>query len=97
MIWGCIGTKGTHKLRVFKKGGINREIYRIQAIPLIQEAVHDIQSTSIFQQQVIVMQDNSSVYKAKATIQLFKDRRIQLMEWPAQSPNLNPIENLSKT
>lgn len=40
------------------------------------------------------MQDNASIYTAYKTIALFKELGINLMEWPANSPDLNPIENL---
>lgn len=41
----------------------------------------------------IFMQNNAHVIRPK-TYQLFKKENIQLMEKSAQSPNLNPIENI---
>ena len=69
-------------------------IVREDIVPLIQKAAQTQQEASIFGQPVIIMQDNASIHKAKATLALFKDKRLILMEWPANSPDLNPIENL---
>jgi transposase len=94
MVWGCISPEGLHKLHVFDKGSVDGKRYREEIVPLIQQAVNEQQTGSLFQQQTQVMQDNARIHTAKATLALFKDSSLALMEWPANSPDLNPIENL---
>lgn len=40
------------------------------------------------------MQDNAPPHRHRSTLELFASRNVQLMEWPPQSPDLNPIENV---
>jgi transposase len=44
--------------------------------------------------QLMFMQDNAPIHKAKLVTDFLAYHGIPTLEWPAQSPDLNPIENM---
>ena len=91
MFWGCFSKHGTGPL-VSIQGYMNQVEYisvlRDELIPEFRRAQRSIPCTWR------LMQDNAPCHTAKSVKAFLSQRRVELLEWPLYSPDLNPIENL---
>ena len=89
MVWGCFSGIGTGSL------------YRVEGILDSNKYIRLLNSAmfpsveKLFQNgEYIYQQDNAPCHKAKRVMEFFQRKGVSIMDWPAQSPDLNPIENL---
>jgi hypothetical protein len=94
MIWGAIIALGPKELVVFEKGGVDGHVYRTQILPRLGRVEQVYSHESLFNQKPLVVQDNAPIHKAGLTMAIFEQSGIDLIPWPANSPDLNPIENI---
>ncbi|KAJ8716668.1 hypothetical protein PYW07_003295 [Mythimna separata] len=91
-IWGCMAADGVGEMVVCES--------RLNSAKYIQtfETALMPSLTSIFgdtnSDGVIFQQDNAPYRKSATTLRWFTDNNIDLLDWPAHSPDLNPIEHL---
>lgn len=89
MIWGAMSAKG--RGRLYKVDGkLNADQY----LGILQNVMKPSMQDAFGDGNGIFMQDNDPKHTARATKQWLRDSGIEVMEWPPQSPDLNPIENL---
>jgi transposase len=90
MVWGCIISQGAGYLcRI--DGGLDAELYRDI---LAGEFVQTLEWYSLSKEQVIFQHDNDPKHTARITKEWLEENKVTVLKWPAQSPDLNPIENL---
>lgn len=88
MVWGCLCANGVGNLcQIY--GNMNSSMYEnilsSQMIPSAQKLFGN--------NQWIFQHDNSRVHTANIIKKFIENSNIQTLIWPAQSPDLSPIEN----
>ncbi|GFX29637.1 transposable element Tcb1 transposase [Trichonephila clavipes] len=87
MVWGGIGYHSRTPL-VRIAGTLNSQRYISEMLePVVLPHLQGL-ATAIFQQ------DNAQPHVARIVQRFFVNHQIELLPWPARSPNLSPIENM---
>ncbi len=89
MVWGAMSSAGVGPL-CFLRSKVNTAVYQEVLEHFMLPAADQLYGDADF----IFQQDLAPAHSAKATSTWFKDHGIPVLNWPANSPDLNPIENL---
>ena len=52
-----------------------------------------MEESGISEDDIIFQQDNDPKYTSRRVQKWFEEQKIMLLDWPAQSPDLSPIEH----
>jgi transposase len=89
MVWGGISMAGRTDLLVLQQGSMTAQRYRDEVID-----VHVRPYAGAIGDDFILMDDNAPPHRARIVQQYLEQETIVRMEWPARSPDCNPIEHL---
>ena len=89
MLWGCFSSAGTGAL-VRIKGKMDGAKYRRI---LEENLLHSARKLKLGW-KFTFQHDNDLKHTAKAILEWFRNKKINVLEWPSQNPDGNPIENL---
>ncbi len=89
MIWGAMSSSGVGLLCFLKTNvtaPVYQEILEHFMLPSADQLFKDA--------DLIFQQDLAPAHTAKSTKSWLNDHGVGVLDWPANSPDLNPIENL---
>uniref|UniRef100_A0A8C5M825 Tc1-like transposase DDE domain-containing protein n=1 Tax=Leptobrachium leishanense TaxID=445787 RepID=A0A8C5M825_9ANUR len=89
MLWGCFASAGTGKLQRVQ-GTINSLQYQEILDDNVMQSVTNLR----LGRRWTFQQDNDPKHTSKSTRAWLQIKGLNILEWPSQSPDLNPIENL---
>ncbi|KAI4876386.1 hypothetical protein NFI96_017851, partial [Prochilodus magdalenae] len=89
MVWGGISLEGRKALHVLARGSLAAIRYRDEILsPLVRPYAGAVGPG------FLLMQDNARPHVAGMCQQFLQDEGIEAMDWPARSPDLNPIGHI---
>ncbi len=89
MVWGCISAYGMGSLHVLE-GTMNAERY----IKVLEQHMLPSRQRLFQGRPCAFQQDNAKPHTAAITTAWLRSRRVRVLNWPACSSDLSPIENI---
>lgn len=88
MVWGAFSALGTLRIAFTSPRMDSAEyidVLQTNLVPYLRR---------FRRLKLVYQQDNAPIHRSNVTMQWFRQRRVELLEWPARSPDCNPMENV---
>ena len=90
-VWGAVSWRGVGPIRLV--------IGNLNAVKYQNEVIYDVANMCTYQgagrmEKMIFQQDNARAHSAQSTLHFLEESGVQTLDWPANSPDLNPIEEV---
>lgn len=89
MVWGCFSYNGTGKL-VFIDGKMTGQKY----VEILKNNLEESARMLGIEDDFVFQQDNDPKHTSKVAKEYFDSKKIFVLLWASQSPDMNPIEPL---
>ena len=90
MLWGCMTAQGVgYASRI--DGRMDAQLY---TEILGDEFLKTLRDYELDVDEIVFQQDNDPKHTSRPAQKWFEDNSVEVLEWPVQSPDLNPIEHL---
>ncbi|CAB5392164.1 unnamed protein product [Rhizophagus irregularis] len=89
MFWGCFSWSGLGPIVPLNSsvtGQMHAQVINDFVVPTLH--THFPQGNGIFQE------DNAALHRSRVVMAAHENAGIVTLDWPAQSPDINPIENI---
>ncbi|KAG6615753.1 putative retroelement [Phytophthora cinnamomi] len=88
MVWGAFSAEGKSQLAVLRgRQNSGHDVHTLSEYLL--PFAHKHHGTDF-----LLQQDNASIHVSRETKEFMDEMDVKRMEWPARSPDCNPIENI---
>jgi transposase len=88
MVWGCFAACGVASIEILRpRETVNSNRY----IEILRD---HLPVSMAWSETTVFMQDNAPSHTSRATRQWLQENGITILDWPGNSADLNPIENL---
>jgi len=89
-VWGCFSSEGFGYIYCFTENLTSEKLCEIYSTTLLES------SHKLFPQSNdwILQEDNDPKHRSKIATKWKNENSIKVLQWPAYSPDLNPIENI---
>lgn len=102
MVWACFTGDRLGPLIICEEGGVDGDAYSeilfdglLSLVDDLLEVPEDATTIKVATENTFLfMHDNATCHKTEDVKELLEEAHIPVMKWPAQSPDLNPLENL---